>query len=610
VNGGQTFGERADALSTAPPASPAVPRGGHGNVVVPRGGAISYVQQPHGSTSPTLSGVGGAIVTGKNTAVPLGPPAVMDADGDPVTLTTTAAMGDVEAGVYRPRAGYAGADAIRFTASDGYAGTASAEQPVTVSNATPVVLIDAQARSLLQGSSTRIGLAASDADPGDTLTWSLTSVPSSLAGRVAVTPAGELAVDLPPGLRSVSPLPIGVQVSDTTPQVAGTALGTLYVKVQPAYGPIGVTVATRSTGQTVQFSSVLEDADLEAAALVVRPAPRYLWIFGEGATPRTSSLPNPRVRFASGVVAAGYTLTVTVPRTEGESVTPAVSGRVALRPDGRSLLAVDQRVDRRRTRLVVSLRSRAAGTVQVALRIRGRRSLAGRARVTAGPSGTLGRRVDVSFDLRGVRARTADLVVTYADGLAGPSPTAVDASCACAEAARRVRATARRRRSGTSVHPSGTLARRPTVATGVIGAPAVERRVARQVALERPDPRHDLVGTGLDRRRDVGVLVVERHGEARFAVGVGAPARADRPRGSAGQAAELQPVLAAARAAGRADGHVDDPTRLRADDDLSGPSCDGPRPCRARPGRGRRRRSRRCEPRAGTRPRTPGRAAP
>jgi hypothetical protein len=63
--------------------------------------------------------------------------------------------------------------------------------------------------------------------------------------------------------------------------------------------------------------------------------------------------------------------------------------------------------------------------VQVALRIRGRRSLAGRARVTAGPSGTLGRRVDVSFDLRGVRARTADLVVTYADGLAGPSPTAV-----------------------------------------------------------------------------------------------------------------------------------------------------------------------------------------
>ena len=425
IGGTPTFGERSDALSTAPVDAADGARGGRGVAVLGRGSDISYLPQTHGRTPPVLSGLGGALVTGKNQAVALAPPVASDDDGDPVTLTASAASGDASGGVYRPQPGFAGADAVRFTATDGYTGAAAAEQPVSVSNATPVVQIDARARTVPQGSTSRLQLTATDADAGDVLTWSLSSVPASLAGRVTLTPGGELTVDLPPGLRNVSPLAIGVQVSDTTPQVGGTALGTTFVKVEPVYGPVSVTTSARATGHTVQFSSVLRDEDVEATALAVRPAPVYLWTFGDGATPRTSSLPNPRVRYAPGSGTPRWTLSVTVFRTEGTSVTPTASGRVALTPEGRSLLAVDQRVDRRRGRLLVAVRSRATGTVQVDVRIRGRRVASRRVRLSAGPSATLGRTAGVAFPLRGLRARTVDLVVRYADGVPGPPPTAV-----------------------------------------------------------------------------------------------------------------------------------------------------------------------------------------
>ncbi len=420
--GAPTAGERIDAVSG--PAAAGAP-GGHAGTLTAAAGsggdALVFRRVAHGSTPPVLPTA--AAATTKNRLAPLpGLLAATDADGDPVDVAVAAAPsnGSLEGDAFRPAAGFVGQDALRVRADDGYGNAPEVRRVVTVANRPPALRLPAGVVPVPEGGAWAGTLDAEDPDPGDALLWSLTSVPPALAGRVRLTPAGALSVDLPPGVRAAGILRIGVAVSDSTPQADGRVEGETYLRIVPAYAaPRLAAGADRATGTTVQFRSSVADPDPEAG----RRSPLYRWTFSDG---QVSTLPSPRIRFARGGWYA-WTLTVVVPRSEGDGSRAVVVGRVAVAPSGASLLDVATRIDRRRRVLMVALRSRSPGRVTLAATLRaGRRSVTRRA-VVRGGSGRLGRVSTVTLPLRGLAGRTADLAVRHVPAGEEPAPTPVTA---------------------------------------------------------------------------------------------------------------------------------------------------------------------------------------
>jgi alpha-tubulin suppressor-like RCC1 family protein len=120
----------------------------------------------------------------------------VDVDDDTLTITSadgaahgTLSLAIVDAVAYTPDPGFCGEDSFSYTVDDGNGGTDTAAVLVTVTCVNdPVQVGDVADQETPWGSLLAVPLTATDADPGDPITWSLVSGP---AGALVVT-SGEL----------------------------------------------------------------------------------------------------------------------------------------------------------------------------------------------------------------------------------------------------------------------------------------------------------------------------------------------------------------------------------------------------------------------------------
>jgi hypothetical protein len=301
-------------------------------------------------------------------------------------------------------------------ADDGIS-SADAGRLITVSNSTPV-LPDASLFGVSQGTTASLQLGATDADVGDTLTYALDADPPPLlAGGVTVTPDGLLTITVPSTSRSQAVVDVRVRVTDTSPSPTGVPTGTVVarvpVKIWPVYAAVGATVELTRNGRVVGFRTrVMDTIDQERN----QKSPQVRWDFGDGST---GTGLNPRHPYVAGARYA-WTMTLVMPRNEGQSDPVTLSGVVDVPQAGASLVTIKQRVDRRRGRLLVTLKSKITRRVTVGLKAGGAIAKP----MTVSLTKNVARTVPIVLaPLQG--ARTADLSVRFLPtaSLSGPTPT-------------------------------------------------------------------------------------------------------------------------------------------------------------------------------------------
>ncbi len=190
------------------------------------------------------------LLTDEDAALPITLSAT-DANGDPLTYAVVSppAHGDLSGTppdlTYTPAANYHGADSFTFKASDGNSDSTPATVTLSITSvndppvfaANPIILTNAGEEVAYTGQ-TLSGLAT-DADPGDTITWSKVSGPAWLAVASDGTLTGT------PPLGTVGLNTFVVRASDPVP---ASATATLQITVTSA-GPITtLTSTTNSSG--------------------------------------------------------------------------------------------------------------------------------------------------------------------------------------------------------------------------------------------------------------------------------------------------------------------------------------------------------------------------
>ena len=348
--------------------------------------------------------------------------AATDLDGDPVSVTVTAqpVHGVINGTTFTPAATFAGVDATTLQASDGYNLATSATYAIDVVNHAP--LFDGVSPMVInEGSAVDVVVHAADQDASDVVHYALGSVPSAL--RNSVTLVGQsLHIAIPAGVRPAGTLSIDVLATDTTtpPLEVGSDTLSIGFTIKPLVrAPTVALTATTPSGHTVQLNAKAVWPDPGASCLGAGCHWSFVWDFGDGTTTSTTtsavnhSYRRPG-RYTPSVSATVVGYYVAVP-----AVSDRMSNELVIADDARTLLFVRTRATKRT--LTVTIQARRGAGLQVAVRVDGR-TLTRKITVAGGTGESFGAARSVTFSLRGVRSRVAEVVVSFTGDLAGDPP--------------------------------------------------------------------------------------------------------------------------------------------------------------------------------------------
>jgi hypothetical protein len=355
---------------------------------------------------------------------------VSDADGDPVAVGTSTSApppakvnGQVSGTTYTPPADFAGTAFVVVSATDGLNSTTVSHRmvvfdtpPQWLSSTTPVVTGKEGTNGIT------VALAAIDADPNDTVSYSA-SLPPELANHQVTFspdhgPASTMTINLPRGYRPGTAT-IKIHARDTTPAAGGDSVATLFLNVIPSYAAPTVNVQTITTGTAAELD--FHDAawsDPLAPCVEAGVYCHYHFEYSIDNKPAetTTLLYSPARTYSVGT--HSFKVRVWISTQSGNTpISPVQSGQFAITVDPRKALKV--RAKRSGRHLKVSITALYAGTVRVSLYTRGkRRSFR---EITFSRTVLSG---SVTLPLAGIRVRTGTLTLAYSGSFqaAGGAP--------------------------------------------------------------------------------------------------------------------------------------------------------------------------------------------
>jgi hypothetical protein len=387
----------------------------------------------HGLSAPTLTADapnGTNVAKNTNVALPASWFAASDADGDPVTLGVGApddggAISPDHA-TYTPRFGFAGTASFLISATDTLNSPARSHR-FNVIDSPPVWQAPAGGQRIVRAGTEGVSvltvpLAATDSDPGDTVTYAA-SVPAALAGHVHFTPAtgpaSTMTIELPRGYRPGTAT-INVHARDTSPLAGGDIVVPVVIFVTPSYAAPTVNVQPEVAGLAAQLNLAdvaWSDPDAPLAESGVFHY-HFEYSIDDQQVATTTSYSTPVRQYRPGL--HRYTVRVWISTPTGNTpISKPQTGTFAVKVDPRSVLKV--RTARRGGRLVVSVTSKVAGTVRVALYTRGLRRSYRDVTLRRGVTGK------VRLPLAGIRARSGIINLAFNGGFqgAGGAPAAL-----------------------------------------------------------------------------------------------------------------------------------------------------------------------------------------